>query len=182
MVNIYHVMLGLDTLTYCLGLGILILRTYAICHQSRLVLAILGLLALGPIIVMIVCDHNFVQSEVFTLLFCFKVEVAQESCANNARATALCVLKYDHEYFLLIHREQGWETICVYVLWQPNIYSGALILDVFILVFDTALITMTLHQTLGTLRLQRGLKHLHRNSLTRFLVQHDEFFVLSSCR
>jgi|SRR5882724_2287188 len=43
------------------------------------------------------------------------------------------------------------------------------------LLFDTGIIAVTLHHMLGSWRLQKGLKHLQKRSLIRFVLQQGTF-------
>jgi len=47
----------MDALKNILHLGLVMARTYAICSNSRVVLVVLGILLLGFIVLMIVCDY-----------------------------------------------------------------------------------------------------------------------------
>ena len=92
-------------------------RTYAICSNSRVVLAVLGILFLGSLIPDIVCDYTIsVYCEVLTFHSWEHSLIAACSPLHMSKWSFCVHVRYDHKVHTLTCRLQGCELFSIYVV------------------------------------------------------------------
>jgi len=144
-------------------------RTYAICSKGKVVLEVLCILLLGLLMPNIVCDY--------TIIVHYEPDISQViAFIDNCIISPTHVILYAGQNMVI--KFMYWHADCRGVISSPYMWCwpltslpGGTIGTAFELLFDTVVIAVTLYHMLGTWWLQKGIKFIHKRSLTRLMLQ-----------
>ena len=155
--------------------GILMSRTYVISNQNRWVAAVLGVLLVGSIIPTIVCGCTCIAHCEADIL---QLEATIDSCHNSIVHLKLidkCVFQDLTGAHRLTCSFQRCEPSRYPLGWPKTSLSENTIECVFVLLFDTIIVVVTLYHILETWRLQRRINSMQKTLICLIMRQGQLF-------